>query len=161
MQSLNFVIKIPGRKQFHLVIAVFSGKRRCKKIQKEEKKRSYQVYKFCLTLKKFQAISFLHFFFFHIVISSLPLTENWRNSIQKHQIVINRKALEKCVSGWIKKKKKIRAFFEVSPRVCDGQIETNAVKKMIKQQNKKIKKQVKGSVAHNQRWRSKYNCQMR
>lgn len=38
LQSLNFVIKIPGRKQFHLVIAVFSGKRRCKKIQKREKK---------------------------------------------------------------------------------------------------------------------------
>lgn len=24
LQSLNFVIKIPGRKQFHLVIAVYS-----------------------------------------------------------------------------------------------------------------------------------------
>lgn len=34
-----------------------------------------------------------------------------------------------------KKKKKIRAFFEVSPRVRDGQIETNAVKK----NDKKIK----------------------
>lgn len=27
LQSLNFVIKIPGRKQFHLVIAVFARER--------------------------------------------------------------------------------------------------------------------------------------